>query len=50
MTGDGLDAKSARELMDGVPRLNRFRTVDELEDALMRKLEEIRSLVEIVMV
>ena len=39
MAEDGLDAKSARDLVDGVPRLNRFRTVDELEEA-SRELAE----------
>ena len=30
---DSLDAKSMRKLVDGVPHFNRFRTVDELEEA-----------------
>jgi hypothetical protein len=46
VTEDGLDAKSARELMDGVPRLNRFRTVDELEEASRELADKYPGVVE----
>ena len=41
---NSLDGKSVRELVDGVPRLNRFRTVDELEEtshALAKKYPDV---------
>ena len=46
MAEDGLDAKSARDLVDGVPRLNRFRTVDELEEASRELAETYPGVVE----
>lgn len=46
MSEDGLDARSVRELVDGVPRLNCFRTVDELEKASHELAERYPGIVE----
>jgi len=46
MVGESLDAKVVRELLEGVPRLNRFRTVDELEEASRELAEKYPGIVE----
>jgi len=43
---DGLDEKSIRELVDGVPHFNRFRTADELEEASRTLSEKYPAVVQ----